>query len=356
MTILSRKVPMNIYGGVRAAIFKSTIFWGCLCLFVSVMAVLVAGPTPAAAQEPVPAVDETQANYLVPQPTAPMLAGHRFIQASNIQGPFIRTMFRNTIGVGVSSGISIPVIEIGGEEYHFETGSLLYSTIQAEYQNAVKDWLSVWVEFQIVGRLGTETSSLLTQGVTVINGFDFGWLLKIWERDDMQLSGSVRVVKSSYTAVDLIGFIEGVIEGVPESENSLVRTVPVLIGTTGLRYAWAINQVVGLTTLGAVGFGDSPDRKADSQWYFDLGALVDFDLRRKYSAPIGLALGANIANMAEQDQAMDGNIATAIGRIDYIGRIDFNLGLEVMSRWYDHEGFEESLRYTTVTMDFRYFF
>ncbi len=356
MTLRLRKVPMKIFCERRSAFSIPMNGWGCLFLLLPVLAILVIGPSAATAQEEPPALDETRANYLVPQPTAPTLIGHRFIETTNIRSPFVRTQFRNTIGVGVSSGISIPAIEIGGVEYNYETGSLLYSTIGVEYQNAVKDWLAVSIQFRIVGRLGTETTSLLTQGVTVANGFDFGWLLKIWERDDMMLSGAIRVNKTSYTAVDLVGFIKGIIEDVPESENSLVHTVPLLVGTTGLRYAWAINQVVGLTAAGGVGFGDAPDRRAENQWYFDIGALVDFDLRQKFSAPVGLALGANIANLADQDKALDGSVSTTVVRVDYIGRIDFNLGLEVMSQWYDHDKFEKSLRFTTMMMDFRYYF
>jgi hypothetical protein len=258
--------------------------------------------------------------------------------------------------VGLSSGLSIPAFEIGGVEYNYETGKLLFSNIQAEYQYRVKDWLGVWGAFGLTARLGTETKSLVTQGVTVANGFDLGWKLRCYQSDNMLLTTTLRVHKSSFTAVDLIGFIDGIVEGVPESENQLVFTVPLLIGSTGFQYSWAVNQLIGVTASVGLGYGDSPDRRAENQWYFHAGGMLDFDLRRRLRVPLGVAAGMMFSDLPDQDSKLDGTVSSSVFRIDYIGRIDFNLGLEVTSQWYDITTMSESLRFTTATMDFRYYF
>ena len=347
---------MKILRGVRSAIstpVSNRVTWSCVLL---ALGILVANPSVAASQEAPPVLDETHMKYLVPQPSAPELAGHRFIATTMVPNPFIRTQFRNTLGIGMSSGLTLPPVDIGGVEYRFESGKLLFSKFQLEYQQKVKEWLGVWGKFGLSARLGTETQSLLTQGVTVTTGFELGWLLRLWQTDNMLLSGTVQINNSSFTAVDLVGFVEGIIDGVPESDNSLVLTVPLMAGFTGLRYAWAMNQVVGLTAATKVGYGESPDRKQGNTWYFDAGAMVDFDFRRKYSAPVGIAAGARVSSVPDQDEDLNGSATSTVVRIDYIGRIDFNLGLEIKSTWYDVSSYDLSMRYTTATMDFRYYF
>jgi len=169
-----------------------------------------------------------------PRVTAPMLAGHRFTTTAVIRGPFITTYFRDAIAVGMTPGSSVPVAVIGGEEVTFETGDVLFTTLQIEYQQAVKDWMAFWAHFLLAGRLGTETASLLSQGVTVTSGFRLGWMLKIMRSDDMALSGTVQVVNASYTAVDVAGFVEGIVDDGLPPDDKLVRDATFMIASTGL--------------------------------------------------------------------------------------------------------------------------
>lgn len=325
------------------------------CVFLMLM--LSALPLSAVyAQQPPPAAGDPDLPTLTPRTTAPMLADHRFTTTSAVRGPFISTYFRNSIAVGMAPGSEIPVPVIKGEEFTFETGDVMFSTLVLEYQQAVKDWMGFWVNFGLAGRLGTETSSLLSQGVTVTSGLRLGWLLRVMQTNDMALSGTVQVVNDAYTAVDLAGFVEGIVDDGLTEDDELVYSSSLMIAKTGLSYAWAINRTTGLTASGSVGYGESPDRAAGSDWYFDAGAAVDFDLRREISVPIGLALGARSMSIPESDLNL-GNSATAlVGRVDYIGKHDLNIGLEVMSQWQDIRDSERTLRYTTAAMDFRYYF
>jgi hypothetical protein len=291
-----------------------------------------------------------------PRATAPMLADHRFTTTAVIRGPFISTYFRDAIAVGMAPGSSMPVAVIGGKEVMFETGDVLFSTLQIEYQQAVKDWMGFWADFALAGRLGTETASLLSQGVTVTSGFRLGWMLKIMRSEDMALSGTVQVVNASYTAVDLAGFVEGIVDDGLTPDDKLVRDATFMIASTGLSYAWAINRTIGLTASGAVGYGESPDREEGSDWYYDVGAAVDFDLRRHIPAPIGAAVGFRRTSVPESDLSLGNGATTATVRVDYIGRPDLNIGFEIASLWQDFRDSDRSLRYTTAALDFRYYF
>jgi len=307
------------------------------------------------AQQPPPA-GNADLPILVPRTTAPMLADHRFTTTAVVRGPFITTCFRNTLAVGMAPGSEFPVAVIDGEEVTFETGDVLFTTLQLEYQQAVKDWMGFWVNFGLAGRLGTETASLLSQGVTVMSGLRFGWLLRLMQADNMALSGTVQVVNDSYTAVDLVGFVEGVIDNGLTKDDKLVHDSSLMVAKTGLSYAWAINRTIGLTASGDIGYGESPDRGTGSDWYFDGGAAVDFDLRREIPVPIGAAVGFRTTTIPESDLNVGNSATSLVGRIDYIGRHDLNIGLEILSQWQDIRDSDRSLRYTTMGMDFRYYF
>ena len=308
------------------------------------------------AQQTPPAAGEPDVRVLTPRMPAPMLADHRFTTTAAVRGPFIYTCFRNTLAVGMAPGSSVPLAVIDGREITFDTGDILFTLLQLEYQQAVKEWMGFWVNFALAGRLGTETASLLSQGVTVTSGLRLGWLLRLMQADDMVLSGTAQITNAGYTAVDLVGFVDGIIDDGLTEEDELVYSSSLMIATTGLSYAWAINRTTGFTASTAVGYGESADRTAGNDWYFDVGAAVDFDLRREIPVPIGTAVGVRSSSIPESDQNLGNTATTATFRIDYIGRYDLNIGLEIASQWQDIRGAEKSLRYTTAAMDFRYYF
>jgi hypothetical protein len=307
------------------------------------------------AQQPLPAAGDSSVQTPA-SASAPRLAGHRFVTAAIIRGPFILTYFRSGLAIGMAPGSEIPLAVIDGREITWETGDVLFSTLQLEYQYAVKDWMGFWMNYGLAGRLGTETASLLSQGVTVVSGFRVGWLLKLMQADDMALAGTVQITKTGYTAVDLAGFVQGIIDDGLTSDDKLVHDASLMIAGPGLSYAWAINRTTGLTATGSVSYGETPDRAAGNKWYFDVGGAVDFDLSRTIHAPIGTAIAARVTSVPESDLNVGNSATTASLRLEYIGRPDLNLGLEFASQWDDIRNSDRSLRYTTVALDFRYYF
>jgi hypothetical protein len=310
----------------------------------------------AHAQQPLPAAGDSSVQTPAPRTTAPMIAGHRFVTSASVRGPFISTYFRSGLAIGMAPGSEIPVAVIDGQEITWKTGDVLFSTLQLEYQYAVKDWMGFWMNYGLAGRLGTETASLLSQGVTVVSGFRVGWLLKLMQANDMALAGTVQITKTGYTAVDLAGFVQGIIDNGLTDDDKLVHDASLMTAGAGLSYAWAINQRTGLTASGAVSYGETPDRTAGNDWYFDVGGAVDFDLSRTIHAPIGTAIAARTNSVPESDLNLGNSTTTASFRLEYIGRPDLNLGLEFASQWDDIRDSDRTLRYTTVALDLRYYF
>jgi hypothetical protein len=257
----------------------------------------------------------------------------------------------------MSSGLTLPPVVIGGTEIQFVTGELAFSQLRFGYQQSVKDWLAIFLTLNLYGRLGTETQSLISQGVTYMTGFELGWLLKVWQSDNMLLSGALSLENINYGAVNLASFLQRVIdEGGIKPGNALVQSAPMTIGVAGLRYAWAVNDMLGFTAVAKLAYGESPDRRSANRWYYQVGISSDFDFGPRHSVPIGLAAAYTLSNLGGEQGNTVGNTDALILRISHTGTSDFNLGIELSSRWQRTDGFDSAFRYNSAIIDFQYYF
>ena len=205
--------------------------------------------------------------------------------------------------------------------------------------------------------MGTETSSLVAEGVSVSTVFDVGWLARLWRTKDMLLSGGLSVDNRSYTVVDLAGFINRIIEdGGLLPGNTLVRSVTILMTVAELRYAYGVSDLVGVVAEANLGYGESVKREASSQWYHMLGASVDLDANPRTSVPVGVAIGAQLYNIPLGDPNVDGDGAALMLRVSHTGKSDLNLGINVESRWLSLSQVEGTLRYTSFALDLEFYF
>ena len=214
----------------------------------------------------------------------PTLNGHQFTPNGLTRDPFILTYIRNSLGIGKAVDLFVPVYENGGGEVYGLKGDLMNAILEFEYQQAVKDWVAFRAQVRIFGRLGTGTQSILSQGISANMGFEFGWMFKLAQGKKTALSGTIGVSNNSTTAVDLLGFVNGVIEG---PNVPLVKTVPVARGGVGLRYAWAATELTGFNFLGDVGLGESLDRSREDEWFFKFGRRWILISRKKPCFPWG---------------------------------------------------------------------
>src|SRR5262245_26922389 len=186
------------------------------------------------------------------------LGKHTFVPSVYVPGPFIQTYIRNSLGYAQSVELTTPPIEIGGETVSGLKGDLLFAVLEFEYQHAVKEWLAVNVQIQGLSRLGTETQSLLFQGVTAAAGFKLGWMFKLWRNDRMLLSGTINLMNHSFTTINIAQYIENIIAaGGLDPDNKLVNATPSARGGGGLRWAYGVSQLVGLTFSVEGSYGES---------------------------------------------------------------------------------------------------
>ncbi len=282
----------------------------------------------------------------------PTLGGHHFTESVDVPSPFVRSFIRNRMGAGKALNLTTPVYELGGEQIGGFKGSLLYAIIDFEYQYAIKPWVAVRARVFGSGRLGSDTFSLLSSGVTMSTGFEFGWVVRLQERERTALSLDLNLTDRSYTGINIVRFVEEVVDGVP---TSLVRKTPSACSSAGLRYAWAASPLLGVSARAEGGYGESVDRSRGDVWFYTLSGILDFDLRTKTSLPMGIGVGYAFDSFPELTDDIAEGVHAAFLRFSYLGREDFLLSLDISSGRVPLTGDRPDMDGVSVTISLRYY-
>ncbi len=317
-------------------------------VFTFILLILPANVYETYGQEKPDRSDEsTSADYSV----IPSLGEHKFTPNSLVKDPFIKTYIRNSIGVGQALNLDVPVVIIDGQEVFGLRGDLVFASFDFEYHHAVKDWLAVWGKFNVLARLGNDTQALLTQGITAVTGFEFGWLFKLMEKEQTALSLSLSLENGSATIINLLDYINGIIEGDRSPNNSLVNKVQSLRGGSGLRFAWAANKLFGLYAMGELLYGQSAEVRGESEFFYNLGVVFDFDLSSFSELPLGILLGYNQSNLQSS-----GISNTFFFRIGYNSPGDLSIGIESSINKVPVKSLDKTLNAGLTKIMLRYYF
>jgi hypothetical protein len=285
-----------------------------------------------------------------------ILNGHRFISVAKLKSPFINTYLQTSMGAGKTSRLDIPLI-INGKEYVTLTGDLAFSYLGFEYQQAVKDWIAFSFRLNVVGRLGTDAGAILYQGINFDMGYELGWLLKLYKKKDMALSGILKLSNNSFTFIDIYGFTQGIIDsGKLTPENQIVKNTPTTTAGGGLTYAYTINRMFGITAEALIGYGESAERFSEDEWTFNYGILADADLNPDYSVPLGFSLSYLGVARGRNSASVLGNPHNILFQINYTGKNDLDLGLVFNYQWFHDPSIEQTINFTNVYLDIKYFF
>lgn len=282
----------------------------------------------------------------------PQLGRHTFVVNDLVDDPFIKTYVRNSVGIGNVSDFEVPLAVIDDDTITGFTGDLLFATLEFEYQHAVKDWIAARGSFRLAGRLGTGVQSLLASGVTAANEFELGWLIKLLRSDRAMLSGSLNINNGDVTAINVLRFVENIIDDQPAS---LIRTTPSLRGGGGLRFAYGLSPLFGFTLFGDLGYGESADQRAASDWYYKAGGGLSLNLNGRTSIPLGFSVGLRGESLPVSSD-VDNDIFEVLFRMAYTGRDDFSLSVDINYGDLPFTGLREGGRLGTVRLNMRYYF
>lgn len=285
------------------------------------------------------------------------LNGHRFIINNQIGSPFIQTYIQMLIGASQTVNLNVPVITINSEKVAEIQGEIVYTIIDLEYQQAIRDWMAFRAKVVITVNSGTETGALISEGVNLSNGYELSWLFKLYRNKRFALSGSLELLNRSYTVVNLKTFIQGVLDsGRIVKSNNLVNTVPSTRAGGSLKFCYAFNPTFGFGGNINLLYGESIDRTAKSQAFFDYGGAFDANLLPKLKIPIGILAGFYHNAISATTEQVTSDLNSILFQINYTGKEDLNLGLEVNYRFYQPSDFDEKIKLMNLSLNLRYFF
>ena len=287
------------------------------------------------------------------EPKVPTLNGHVFLSSSYLRSSFINTSVQADLGFGITSTITTPGIEIGGYEILSFKGQLIFFDVDAYYKQRFTPWLAMFISLKVAGRVGTDMSTIVADGVNTMAGGDIGWLIRIAHTDKLNLSGAVSLTNITGNFINVTEYLDEVINDEPYP--SVTKTVPSMIATFGLRGAYAFNPSYGLQANVTYGYGESLER-GNSKGYFSIGVLGDLDFNPKRQVPVGLALGYTLSSAPAIVMKDGGAASLIIGKISYTGSDDFELGLQFAYYNIALRSMDEKPSVTKVMLSFKFYF
>jgi hypothetical protein len=250
----------------------------------------------------------------------PSLAGHTFVSTDLVPDAFVVTYVKTSLGYAEAQSIDYPPLVVAGDTLEVLNGSLSYAILSLEYQGELRNWIALRIAGALVSRLGTQVSSLVNEGVTITQGYDFGFLVRLRQTPSSMLCGSIGVTNQNATIVDPKQFAEDVANGVPNAR--LLDDVPTVRSDAGLRFAWAANPSFGITLVGEGSYGDAPRRQQATSWGWNTGASVDYDLGPAHGIPVGAAFAYRVISLPALTATDTGNSSQTVLRIAYTGKRD----------------------------------
>jgi hypothetical protein len=287
----------------------------------------------------------------------PVLGESRFMSTAFLPSPFVTTDMRSSLGIGKAFNIHTPILEIDDDVILGLEGDLLYALLDAKYQFAVQEWLAVWGRFLVNARLGNELSSMLAQGVSVHNGFEVGWLFRIWNNDRHLLSAAVSLDNAGTTWFDIYRFVSDAIDsGGITPDNNLVRSAPTVTSSFDLRYAYSASDLVGIQALIQTALGESVNREESTAVAYRLGLAVHLDLLKRKGVPMGFIGAYKIGTMPDGGDDITGRAQSFLFNISYTGRHDLGLGVDVEHQRLPLRGFDDTVSFTSAVITMQYYF
>jgi len=257
----------------------------------------------------------------------PSLNGHDFIMNGFVQNPFIYSGFRMNFGVSMSEEYDLFDIPIGDTLVSVTGGNNLYAGLNAGYQQKINDWAMLYVDFGLLGRVGTQPTSLISNGLSTISGATYGMKFKLLETQKSMLSTGFQVKNYGLSVVNILQYIVDLVDNNPNA--SLNQNSNALFGNIGVQYAYAFNDLIGTYANLHYTFGDSviPGQSVQE---LDFALAIDINLKSRTKVPLGINIGVASATLPEFTLAATKNTTVSNVRLVYTGRDDIQIGLNTM--------------------------
>ncbi len=283
----------------------------------------------------------------------PRLNGHTFIPLGSLGSPFTNSYFQSNLGFASSSSVEFPLLDIGGQTIYGEIGGLLMATLGFSYQHQIKDWLAFNINPNMSTRIGTDVTTLLTQGINTVAGIDMQWVIRLVKNEKQVLSGTINISSYNGTFINIYGFVEDVINNIPNP--SISSSIPVVNSGIGLKYAHGINDLFGFHLTGDFNYGEGFAR-GDAGINYKFGGSFEVNISERTKTPLGFVVW--FTRSTQPENVFNSTDATHFAglKIAYMGTSDFSLGLEFAYVAIPVAAIDKRMSLLGVLITTRYFF
>ena len=279
----------------------------------------------------------------------PSLDQHIFVPTTFIPDAFINTQLTLSVGSSNSIKTDVPLFTDSGQQIGTVHGDLLFLTGGVDFHYAARDWVGFFLHFSALARSGNNTASIFASGLSAGSASGLGWEFRLHRTERSQLSGSVSVDRTFITLINVSAFVD-------DPALGLARSYTPLLTTIDARYAYAFNDLVGLSAWVAGGVGENPAKGYDNVGFYKVGAVASIDLSRRHRAPIGFDLGARASSYPMTFDNVNGNTWAGLFSIAYVGRPDFSLTLDTSYERVPLGYHDVDIGYLGFTIGLKYFF
>ena len=286
----------------------------------------------------------------------PILNNFRFIPSEIVDDPFINTYIKINVGSGLALDLTSYLKKFDGTIRDTVSGDLTYIQAGLQFQYAVNDWLAFNLGGGGFGRLGTNTYTILTQGVSYATGFFVGGKAKLWQNDKMLLSTSLDFKYQSIYLYSIYDFVKEAVEnGGIDSTSSLLSEDNVSSTYLSVNYAYAPTDWCGVLAVAGWGVGEAFDTKTKGSIRVSAAYLVDFDNVDAIEFPIGILASVKYNSFGEGGSNVS-DIFTYGFKIAYTGHKDFDIGIENTYQSLSYKASEEKVNTILTSFTLRYYF
>jgi hypothetical protein len=258
----------------------------------------------------------------------PMLNNHRFIDNRIVLDPFIKSSFQLNMGLGESSKLNLPVIEIGDTSFVPTAGTLVFANLNAELNVTLNEAVAYYLSISFSARLGAEPSSLYSNGINTISGIHNAWKIRLFQDKKNYLSTIVGISTYDASLLNISKFVHDIINGKPNA--AITDDINVLRGFMGLQYAHAFGSLVGMNLMGQFTYGDLFET-GKSGGQVTASAALDLNLYPKTRIPIGLSLAYAWAQIPDYTTAQYTSTMLVNAKLAYSGSDSFIISVDASS-------------------------
>ncbi len=257
-----------------------------------------------------------------------MLNGHVFTSINSSNSAFISTFLNAELGLGNTGSLELPGLSIGDYDLLSFAGSVTFATTHIDYSQKINDWLALRLSTSLGGRVGSNMSTILIDGLNTFSGGSIGWDFRFVRKQKFQMTGSVFVKNIDGSFIDIAGYIKDIVNDNPFPQA--IRNIPVVTAGVAAQGAYAFNKAYGLQFGADISYGESFTRNEQS-FYSAMYISGDLDLMPRKNIPLGFAAGYKLSSDPEDTYLEFIYTSIYSGKIAYTGSSDFDLGLQFIA-------------------------